>query len=98
MKNILHTDSHRFFRFWMRQDVKGFVTDGLEGNIGYLVRRHPGLHSLKHELYEGLAFGTHFHFIWLNSENQYEDEGRPTFFATGFQLHYADIHHRQSLL
>ena len=37
LKNILHVNSNRLFRLWMRQDVKCFVTDRLEDNVGYLV-------------------------------------------------------------
>ncbi len=34
LEYILHADSNRFFPFWMRKDVKCFVTDRLEDDVG----------------------------------------------------------------
>ncbi len=69
MKNILHADSNRFFQFWTRQNVKSLVTDRLEDNVGYLVRRHLGLYSLTHKLHQCLAFGTQLLFSQIILES-----------------------------
>src|SRR5438876_9185735 len=68
LKNILHAHSNRLFQLWMRENVKIFVTDCLENDVGYLVR-HSGLHSLMHELHQCLAFRTHFLFSWIILES-----------------------------
>ncbi len=65
MKDIFHPRLNRSSPDRIGEDIKSFVTDGPEDNIGCLMWRYSSLHSLTHELHQGLTFGTLFLFIWI---------------------------------